>query len=291
MVTATRSGASDKHVSSLEARHKAAQLSMTEISLPEVTMSEISIVAPEHSLSVYFRSPEGEGPWPGVVVLHDALGQTEDSRRHVDWLAASGYLAAAPDLYSWGKKLLCIRATTRDLLARKGPTFDDIHAVRSALADRPDCTGKVGVIGFCLGGGFALLTATESGFDASSVNYGMVPRDAEAILKGACPVIGSFGSRDFTLRGAAIRLENALEVNGVDHDVKEYSDAGHAFLNIHGGGVGWAMARIGMGFHEASAADAKSRIMEFFSLHLTSALSRPVIAAGLGQAGRLVLGE
>lgn len=70
-------------------------------------MTEISIVAPEHSLHAYLRTPVGDGPWPGVVVLHDALGQTDDSRRHVDWLAASGYLAIAPDLYSWGKTPVC----------------------------------------------------------------------------------------------------------------------------------------------------------------------------------------
>jgi carboxymethylenebutenolidase len=121
-----------------------------------------------------------------------------------------------------------------------------------------------------MGGGFALLTAPGGGFAASSINYGTVPKDAQEILKGACPVIGSFGARDYTLRGAASRLEKALRLNGVEHDVKEYPDAGHAFMNIHGGALGWVMVRIGMGYHQASAADAQSRILEFFSHHLQS---------------------
>jgi len=231
-------------------------------------LTDISIATPERSLRAYLRLPTGEGPWPGVVVLHDALGQTRDSRRQVDWLAASGYLAVAPDLYSWANKVFCIQAVYRDMLARKGTTFDHIDAVRSVLAGRDDCTGKVGVIGFCMGGAFALLTATDREFAASSVNYGMVPKDAEALLKGACPVVGSFGARDPTLKGAAARLENALTVNGVDHDVKEYPDAVHGFLNIHDGTLGWVMAKIKMKYDKASAADAQARILAFFGRHL-----------------------
>jgi len=76
-----------------------------------------------------------------------------------------------------------------------------------------------------MGGAFALLLAPGRGFTVSSVNYGNVPKDVDKLLASACPIVGSYGAKDPTLRGAAARLEQALIANGVDHDVKEYPDA------------------------------------------------------------------
>ncbi len=231
-------------------------------------MPEIRIIHGGQPIPAYLGVPSGTGPWPGVVVLHDALGQTDTSRQQVDWLAASGYIAVAPDLFARGNRLLCLLAVGRQMAARQGAAFDDIEATRAWLAGRADCTGRIGIIGFCMGGGFALLVAARKGFDAASVNYGPVPKDADVLLKGACAIVGSYGGRDRMLKGAAALLDHALKANSIDHDVKEYPDAGHFFLEVHYGKLGWVMARLGMRFEGYAAADARRRILAFFADHL-----------------------
>lgn len=213
----------------------------------------------------------GEGPWPGVVVLHEVFGLTDDVRQHADRLAAAGYLAIAPDLYSAGGIRRCLRATFRALNRGEGPAFTDIEAARRFLAGREDCTGRIGVLGFCMGGGFALAGATR-GFDAAAPNYGFLPEDAERVLAGACPVVASYGRRDVALRGAAERLEDILTGHGVPNDVHEYPDAGHSFLNHHNAGPLTALLKVvGVGYHQPSAEDAWGRILRFLDRHLRAA--------------------
>lgn len=232
-------------------------------------MSETTIPTPQHTLKAHFAAPEGSGPWPGVVIIHDIFGMSDDLRGQASWLAGAGYLAVAPDLFSWGRKLPCLRATMRDLKNRRGPAFEDIDAARSWLAGRADCTGKVGIVGFCLGGAFAVAMAAGHEFAASSVNYGEVPADVDKILDGSCPIVGSFGGRDVMLKGHAVRLEQALQAKGIPHDVKEYPQAGHSFMNKHDGIFFKVINKLtGTGYDEAAAADARHRILDFFARYL-----------------------
>ena len=224
-------------------------------------------------LRAHLSVPSGEGPWPAVVVLHEVFGLTDDVRAQADRLAAEGYLALAPDLYSAGGARRCLLSTFRALTSGEGGAFGDLEAVRVHLAGRPDCTGRVGVLGFCMGGGFALLAAAR-GFDASAPNYGPLPKDPERLLAGACPVTASFGRRDLFFRGAAAELEAALSGLGVEHDVVEYADGGHSFMNHHDLGPLGILERIaGFDYHQASAQDAWARILRSFDTHLRGAAS------------------
>ncbi len=106
------------------------------------------------------------------MVIHEVFGLNPDIRSQADRLAAEGYLALAPDLYAGVPWVRCLRSAFRQLHARSGPAFDTLDAARELLAKREDSTGKTGVIGFCMGGGFALLCAPRGDYSAASVNYG-----------------------------------------------------------------------------------------------------------------------
>ena len=236
--------------------------------MPDISLG--AVPGGSSGLKAYRAQPAGEGPFPGVVAIHEAFGLDQNVRLQCDRLAAAGYLTLGPDLYSDGGARRCIVATFRAMASGKGKAINDIEAARQALLADPACNGKVGIIGFCMGGGFALVTST-TGFDAAAPNYGMVPRDAQKALAGACPIVASYGGADPMMIGMPNKLEKALTALGVEHDVKSYPGAGHSFLNLAPAGPAALrplMRITNVKPNPEAAADAWARIESFFAEHL-----------------------
>jgi carboxymethylenebutenolidase len=112
------------------------------------------------------------------------------------------------------------------------------------------------------------------GFSAASANYGGVPGDAVDLLVDACPLVASFGGSDKSQKGAAEKLEKLLVEAGIDHDVKEYPEATHSFMNqIDDTNLPFVFrfaGRLtgGTEFSPEATADARKRIVAFFHKHL-----------------------
>ena len=219
--------------------------------------------------------PDGGAPargWPAIVAIHDIMGFTPDIQRIARRFADSGYAALAPALYDGaGAPPLCVARTVRDMSRGEGPAFERLEDARRFLAAQPgiDPT-RIGVTGFCLGGGFALFWAARGGLQVCAPFYGAVPQEAEA-LRRVCPVVGSFGELDEPFLDHARRLEKHLSELGVPHDVKLYPGVGHAFMNDHGGGLLAALGKrtkMRAAYDPVAAEDAWGRMLRFFAQHL-----------------------
>ena len=229
-------------------------------------MATITIDTPGGAIDALLDLPDGGGPWPGVVVIHDAIGYGPDKQSVSDRIAAAGYLALTPNLYSRGGRARCITRVFRELLTQRGRALDDILAAGDHLRAMPECADPVGIAGFCMGGQFALIMSPK-GFAASAPFYGTpLPRHLDDVLDGACPIVASFGGRDPLGIGAADRLRTVVERHNIPHDIKVYPNAGHSFANQV---PGQPLIRIvGFGYNEAATADAWTRVFAFFGEHL-----------------------
>jgi carboxymethylenebutenolidase len=185
----------------------------------------------------YLASPDRAGPHPGVVVIHEAYGLNDNIKDITRRFAKAGYVALAVDLFGDRNRAVCMARYMGGMLLgsvnRHG--IDDLKSALTYLAkDRSADAKRLGAIGFCMGGGFAIAWAcTDSRLKAIAPFYATNPRPLGAASRRLCPVVGSYPERDFTAN-AGRALDWALEQNHITHDIKVYPNARHSFFNDHG---------------------------------------------------------
>lgn len=228
------------------------------------------------TMAGYVAEPYELEQAPGVLVLHEIFGLNADIRRITRRFAEHGLVALAPDLYDGpGVRSLCVLRTVLASTTGRGPAFDHLAAAQATLEDIPRCDcERVAVVGFCMGGGFAILHALKSSnVRAAAPFYGSVPKQSEA-LRGICPVVGSFGERDAVFAPHGKRLRRHLETLDVPHDVKLYPGAGHSFMSEHEPGLTTSIGKHGpmkVAYDAEAAEDAWDRMLSFFDEHLGAA--------------------
>lgn len=220
----------------------------------------VTLPAARDEIAGYLARPEGDGPFPAVVVIHEVFGLNRNIREIADRFAEEGYVALAVDLYEGRNRVVCMARYFYGIFLNslEHSGIQDLKALLSWLAARPEVDGeRVGAIGFCMGGSFAIAWAcTDPRLKVIAPFYGFNPRPLEAVAR-LCPVVGSYPEQDYTA-GQARALDAALDRTGIPHEIKIYPGARHSFFNDHGSS------------HDAAASDdAWTRTMAFFSEHLT----------------------
>lgn len=205
--------------------------------------------------------PKGAGPHPALVVIQEWWGLNDWIKQQTAHYAAEGYVALAVDLYR-GK--IANDPETAHQLMRGLPQDQgvrDLVAGVKYLESRQDVKrDRIGAVGWCMGGGYALQLAIASPvLKAVAVNYGALPTDRSELSKIHAAILGNFGGKDQGIPPEAVHaFETAMRALGKSVDVKIYPDAGHAFENPNNKS----------GYRPQDAADAEARMDRFFAAQL-----------------------
>ena len=223
----------------------------------------VSYKSGDETVQAMLYTPTGKGPFPAIIVIHEYWGLNDWVKEQASKLADQGYESLAIDLYR-GKV-----ATTPDMAHEimRGVPEDrakrDLHAAFAFLQSQPNVKkDRVGAIGWCMGGGYALDVALqEPTLAADVINYGHLVTDPDAIQKINAPILGLFGGQDRGITPDDVhKFEAAMKQQGKKIAIKIYDDAGHAFENPDN--------KNPPGYRAADAADAWQRTVNFLAENL-----------------------
>jgi carboxymethylenebutenolidase len=221
----------------------------------------ISYKSGDETVKSYLVLPASAGKHPAIIVIHEWWGLNDWVKEQAQHFADQGYAALAVDLYR-GQ----VAATPDDahILMRGLPDdrgLRDLEAAFAYLSSRPDVeTNKIGAIGWCMGGGWAIkLAEDQPKLAAFVVNYGSLPTDNAIIAKIQAPMLGNFGAEDKGIPPEAVNaFEAKMKAAGKSADIKIYDGAGHAFQNPNNT----------QGYRKDATEDADKRIDAFFRKQL-----------------------
>jgi carboxymethylenebutenolidase len=182
----------------------------------------------------YFAKPSGqEGPLPGILVIHENRGlnaHIEDVARRA---ALAGYVALAPDGLSHAGGAPEDQEAARDLFggSDRGRITADVVAGVPYLAAREDCTGSVGTVGFCYGGGVSLLCAAREAATAAAVCFYGSPLGAEDVARVKAPLMMHYAGNDERINQGISSFRSLLDQHGIEYSLHMYPGTGHGFHN------------------------------------------------------------
>lgn len=207
----------------------------------------------------YLARPDGDGPFPAVLVIHEIFGLNDNIKDITERFANKGYVALAIDLFGERNRAVCIFNVIRSQLFSplENGSVRELKSALTYLGEQSGVDGaRVGAVGYCMGGGLAIAWAcTDNRLQAIAPYYGANPRPLEAV-KRSCPVVGSYPEKDFTA-GAGRKLDAELTKDNIVHDIKIYPNATHSFFNDKG-----------RAYNAEAAQDSWGRVLAFFGEHL-----------------------
>ena len=230
--------------------------------MPQSTTATISVprANSRDKMESFFAQPEGSGLFPGLIVIHEIAGLNDNIRDISRRFAEQGYAVLAVDLFFKRNHMVCMLQIFHGMLIRplNNPILSELQSAVAVLQQQPQVdTKRIGVVGFCMGGAYALqLAITEKSMKAASVFYGANPKPLEAVAE-ACPIVGSYPDKDFTTK-AAHELEASLTKYNVPHDIKIYDNTEHSFFSQQR-----------TPYEVEASKDAWQRMLTFFGEHLS----------------------
>ncbi len=179
----------------------------------------------------YQARPEGGGPFPALVLMHEASGLNENMKDIARRFANEGYVALAVDLFAGRNPTVCmVRFMGGQLLnSLNNSAIHDLKAALTFLSEQPGVDdSRLGAVGYCMGGSFVIAWAcTDDRLKVIAPYYATNPRPMKAVAR-LCPVVGSYPGNDFTARSGQ-KLDVELDRYHVPHDIKIYPGTKHAY--------------------------------------------------------------